>query len=81
MLKSPFTVRDQLVPFTVSNVPVNPVMSMVAIVVAAERAVVPVGLALKIALSLAAGVQPQDGPPDEFDQLAAVPHVPPAPMR
>src|SRR5882672_3211478 len=46
--KSPFTVSAQLDPATVSSVPVNPVMSMLAIVVAAARDVVPVGVALKM---------------------------------
>jgi len=65
----------------VSSVPVKPVMSILAIVVAAASVVVPVGLALKNALFVATGVQPQEAPPDVFDQLAAVFHAPPAPIR
>jgi hypothetical protein len=81
MLRGPLTVRDQFDPVTVSSVPVNPVMSILAMVVAAASEVVPVGTALKIALSVAAGVHPQAAPPDEFDQLAPVFQAPPAPIR
>jgi hypothetical protein len=56
-------------------------MSMLAMVVAAARVVVPVGTALKIALSVAAGVQPHDAPLAVLDQLAAVFQAPPAPIR
>src|SRR6266849_583619 len=80
MANGPFTVRLQF-DAVVSSVPVKPVMSMPAIVVAAARVVVPVGLALKIALFVATGVQPHAAPPDVFDQLAPVAHVPPAPIR
>ena len=45
MANGPFTVTLQF-DAVVSSVPVNPVMSMPAIVVAAARVVVPVGLAL-----------------------------------
>jgi hypothetical protein len=81
MLKGPLTVSAQLDAAAVSKVPVKLVMSMLAMVVAAASVVVPVGLALKIALSVTAGVQPQDAPPLVFDQFAAVFHAPPAPMR
>jgi hypothetical protein len=56
-------------------------MLMLAMVVAAASVVVPVGVVLKMALSLMAGVQPQDPPPLVFDQYPTVPHVPPIPMR
>jgi len=79
--KSPLTVSAQLDPATVSSVPVNPVMSMLAMVVAAASVVVPVGVAFKIALLVATGVHPQAPPPAEFDQLAPVFQVPPAPIR
>lgn len=81
MLKRPLMVRAQLDPAAVSSVPVKPVMSMLAIVVAAARVVVPVAFASKIALSVAAGVQPQDAPPDAFDQFDVLFHEPPAPIR
>ena len=65
----------------VSSVPVKFVMSMLAIVVAAASVVVPVGLALKMAMFVATGVQPHAAPPDVLDQLAPVAQVPPAPIR
>src|SRR5207244_13528919 len=80
MANGPFTVRPQL-DAVVSSVPVKFVMSMLAIVVAAARVVVPVGVALKMALFVATGVQPHAAPPDVFDQFAPVAHVPPAPIR
>jgi hypothetical protein len=80
-LKSPLTVSDQFDPDTVSSVPVKLVMSMLAIVVAAARDVVPVGVALKMALSVADGAQPQEAPPLVFDQFAVLFHWPAAPMR
>ena len=81
MLKAPFTVSAQFDPATVSRVPVKAVMSMLAMVVAAASAVVPVGVALKKALSVAAGEHAQAAPPEVFDQLAPLFHAPPAPMR
>jgi hypothetical protein len=65
----------------VSSVPVKPVMSMLAIVVAAASEVVPVGVALKMALFEAIGVHPQEAPADELDQLAPAFQVPLVPMR
>jgi hypothetical protein len=65
----------------VSRVPVKPVMSTLAIVIAAARVVVPLGLALKIALLVAVGVQPHTPPPEVFDQFAGVLHAPFAPIR
>src|SRR5713226_1473231 len=76
MANGPLTVRAQL-DAVVSSVPVKLVMSMLAIVVAATRVVVPVGLAFKIALFVATGVQLHVAPPDVFDQFAPVAHVPP----
>ena len=80
MSNAPLTVRPQF-EAVVSNVPVKLAMSMLAIVVAAARVVVPVGVALKIALFVATGVQAHAAPPDVFDQLAPVFHAPPAPIR
>src|SRR5438445_11338427 len=54
---------------------------MLAIVVAAASVVVPLGLALKMAWFDATGVQAQEAPPAELDQLAPVFHAPPAPIR
>src|SRR2546426_69913 len=73
-------VRAQL-DAVVSSVPVKPVMSMLAIVVAAARVVVPVGVALKITSFVATGVQLHVAPPDVFDQFAPVAQVPPGPIR
>src|SRR2546425_9057998 len=56
-------------------------MSMLGIVVAAARVVVPVGVALKITSFVATGVQLHVAPPDVFDQFAPVAQVPPAPIR
>jgi hypothetical protein len=56
-------------------------MSMLAIVVAAAREVVPVGFVSKIALFVAIGVQPQLAPPEVFDHLDAVFHDIPLPIR
>src|SRR5207249_10331773 len=67
--KLPFTVSAQLFAAVVSSVPVNPVMSMPPIVVAAASVTVPVGFALKTATSVAAGVQLHGAPPEEFDQI------------
>src|SRR6266704_3006133 len=77
MANGPLTLRAQL-DAVVSSVPVKPVMSMLAIVVAAASVVVPVGFALKIALFEAMGVQAHAAPPDVFDQFAPVAVVPPA---
>src|SRR5213593_4186616 len=74
MANGPLTVRAQL-DAVVSSVPVKPVMSMLAIVVAAARVVVPVGVALKITSFVATGVQLHVAPPDVFDQYALVAHV------
>src|SRR6266581_4649138 len=71
MANGPLTVRAQL-DAVVSSVPVKPVMSMLAIVVAAARVVVPVGVALKITSFVATGVQLHVAPPDVFDQFAPV---------
>jgi hypothetical protein len=65
----------------VSSVPVKPVMSMLATVVAAASEVVPVGVASKKTLFEAMGVHPQAAPPGELDQLAPAFHAPPAPIR
>jgi len=80
MANGPLTVSAQL-DAVVSSVPVKPVMSMLAIVVAAARVVVPVGVVLKITSFVATGVQPHAAPPDVFDQFAPVAQVPPAPIR
>src|SRR2546428_7802549 len=80
MANGPLTVRAQL-DAVVSSVPVKPVMSMLAIVVAAARVVVPVGVALKITSFVATGVQPHEAPPVVFDQFAPVAHVPQEPIR
>jgi len=74
------TVRNQF-DAVVSNVPVKPVMSMLAMVVPAASVVVPLGLALKIVLLVATGVQPQAAPPEVFDHLPPVFQAPPAPTR
>src|SRR2546428_13159627 len=79
--KLPFTVSAQLFAAVVSSAPVNPVMSMPPIVVAAASVTVPVGFALKTATSVAAGVQPHGAPPEEFDQLEALFQAPPFPIR
>ena len=79
--KLPFTVSAQLFAAVVSSVPVNPVMSMPPIVVAAASVTVPVGFALKTATSVAAGVQLHGAPPEEFDQLEALFQAPPFPIR
>ena len=79
-MNDPLIVRGQF-DAVVSSVPVKPVVSMLAIVVAAASEVVPVGVALKKALLEAAGVHPQAPPPSELDQLAPVFQAPPAPIR
>jgi hypothetical protein len=79
-LNGPLIVRAQF-DAVVSSVPVKPVMSMLAIVVAAASEVVPVGVALKKALLETVGVHPQAPPPDKLDQLAPAFQAPPAPIR
>src|SRR2546422_1218261 len=81
MRNAPLIVSAQLFATVVSRVPVNPVMSILAIVVAAASVVVPLGLPLKIALFDAIGVHAHAAPPDVLDQLAPVFHAPPAPIR
>src|SRR2546421_385458 len=71
MLNPPLTVRDQF-EAVVSNVPVKPVMSMLAMVVAAASVVVPVGLALKMALFVATGVHPHAAAPVPVTAVGAV---------
>jgi hypothetical protein len=61
-VRLPFTVRGQLEP--VSSVPVKPVMSTAAMVVAADSVIVPVGFVSKTAVSVTAGVHPHAGPPE-----------------
>jgi len=80
MRNAPLIVRAQF-DAVVSSVPVKPVMSMLAIVVAAASEVVPVGLASKMALFEATGVHAQEAPPDELAQLAPAFHAAPAPIR
>ena len=80
MRNAPLIVKAQFDP-VVSNVPLKPVISMLAIVVAAASVMVPLGLALKMAWFDATGVQAQEAPPAELDQLAPVFHAPPAPIR
>src|SRR2546426_3933628 len=74
MANGPLMVRAQL-DAVVSSVPVKPVMSILAIVVAAARVVVPVGVALKITSFVATGVQLHAAPPEVFDQFAPVAQV------
>src|SRR6267143_464907 len=59
MLNPPLTVRDQF-DAVVSSVPVKPVMSILAMVVAPASVVVPVGLPLKIALFVAGTTRTAD---------------------
>src|SRR5205807_8910904 len=80
MRNAPLIVKAQFDP-VVSNVPLKPVISMLAIVVAAASVVVPLGMALKMAWFDATGVQAQEAPPAELGLLAPVFHAPRAPIR
>src|SRR5438046_8830675 len=80
MRNAPLIARAQFDP-VVSSVPLKPVISMLAIEVAAASVMVPLGLALKVACFDATGVHAHDAPPAELDQLAAVFHAPPATIR
>src|SRR5438094_111772 len=75
MRNVPLIVRAQF-DAVVSRVPVKPVISMLAIVVAAASGGVPLGLAPRMTLFDATGVHPQDAPPGGLAQSRPV--VPPA---
>src|SRR5438132_11399983 len=80
MRNAPLIVKAQFDP-VVSNVPLKPVISMLAIVVAAASVVVPLGLALKMAWFDATGVHAQEAPPAGLDRLAPGFQAPPDPIR